>query len=132
MRTLEGALLEAVGVAREQVQAPSKENVLDALSRSATSLREKLGENIGLRSEVRCSSRSDNVFTGSFKGLQHGRQNGANQGQCGDNSYLYTRGRTRPYFRGALDGTRAFSRRGAEELSSANSGTQDFVGNCRG
>ena len=46
MRTLEGALLEAVGVAREQVQAPSKENVLDALSRSATRLREKLGETL--------------------------------------------------------------------------------------
>ena len=46
MRTSEGALLEAVGVAREQVQAPSKENVLDALSRSATRLREKLGETL--------------------------------------------------------------------------------------
>src|SRR6266850_8290520 len=34
--------------------------------------------------------------------------------------------------RGALDGTRAFSWKGAEELSSANSGTPDDVGYCRG
>ena len=34
--------------------------------------------------------------------------------------------------RAALDGTRAFSWKGAEELSSANSGTPDDVGYCRG
>ncbi|MGA7274785.1 MAG: tetratricopeptide repeat protein, partial [Candidatus Udaeobacter sp.] len=33
-------------IAEEQVQAPAKENVLDALSRGATKLREKLGESL--------------------------------------------------------------------------------------
>jgi hypothetical protein len=40
--------------------------------------------------------------------------------------------RLRYRIRGALDGTRAFSWKEAEKLSSANSETQDHVCNCRG
>jgi len=100
MRTLEGALLEAVGVAREQVQAPSKENVLDALSRSATRLREKLGETLA---SVQKFDVPLEATTSSLEALKAYSMVGRTVRTRGNAAAIpiCIRGRTRRYFRGA-------------------------------
>ena len=62
-------------LAQEQVTAPSKEKVLDALGEAATKLRTDLGESLASRAEARCPARTGyDVFARSPESIQPWRQ----------------------------------------------------------
>ena len=90
-------------LAQEQVTAENKEHILKALGQAATKLREKLGESLSTVEKFDTPSRSSHhSLSGSPEGPLRGDKDPAGERQCGSDSILQPRHRTRPQFRCGL------------------------------
>ncbi len=82
-------------LAKEQADAPTKESVLQALDKAASSLRTKLGESIASVQKFDVPVEATTPSLEALKNLQHGHQDYAGKGGPGSGALFQTGHRTR-------------------------------------